>query len=199
MRRGRSLEARLAHLEDQTQLNAPPTQRDRLDEDDWLAAFEEWGRQGMFDAEPDFPIALAFLRGALTRAHASNDPTYDPPADFCPFEKPHLRLEYWRGKERFPDVCNGLTWLFEFHCRVSDGVPPVTEVEFRQLAEWFHANETRLSGLARSELLDVGGGRQTACFNIRHRLEHGPRELGAGEVAEDIRQLKARYPENRTV
>ena len=40
------------------------------------------GRDGFFDPEPEFPEAVTMFRDALTTAHASTDPPFDPPADF---------------------------------------------------------------------------------------------------------------------
>ncbi len=69
---------------------------------------------------------------------------------------PHIRLECWRTKDRFPDVCAGLEWLWEMMSRVDQGIPPVGEVEFAGLAAWFGANDSRLHQLSLpSELLDV--------------------------------------------
>ncbi len=194
VRRRRSLATRLAQLEDRA-AHIPPPEQPPLDEDGWLTVFEEWGRQGVFAAEPDFPTALALYRDALVRAHASTDPPFDPPADFRPEDRfPHIRLECWRTKDRFPDVCSGLGWLWEILGRVNNGVPPVSEAELAALAAWFGANDDRLYELSLpSELLDVGGGRRRCCGDIRYYLAMGPRAEGSGQLAEDIRQLRARY------
>ena len=54
--------------------------------------------------------------------------------------------------------------------------------------------EERLAKLAdSSSLFDVGRGRKTCCWYVREALQDGPRVEGAGESAEDIRQLRARY------
>jgi hypothetical protein len=193
----RALGTRLAQLEDQARSRPRPV-TPPLDEDGWLATFERLGGRGTFDAEPDFPTALAYYRDALARAHASIDPPFDPPADFRPDDRlPFIRLECWRTPSRFPDVCAGLEWLSEMLSRVTRGVPPVTEAEFHELAAWFRANDDRLHRLSLpTELLVVGSDRRTWCSNIRFFVTRGPRVEGAGQVAEDIRQLKARYPEH---
>src|SRR5437868_4753831 len=93
--------------------------------------FEGLGRDGVFDAEPDFPVALAFYRDALRQAHASIDPPFDPPAGFrSDVQFPHARLQCWRTPDRFPHVWGGLDWLSEMLSRVEGGLPPLTEVEF---------------------------------------------------------------------
>jgi hypothetical protein len=62
------------------------------------------------------------------------------------------------------------------------------------LGAWFEVYEERLATLADSSgLFDVGHGRRTCCSSIRYALRQGPRAEGAGELAEDIRQLRARY------
>jgi hypothetical protein len=96
--------------------------------------------------------------------------------------------------EQFPDVPVAFEWLTEIVWRVRREIPPMTEAEFTELAGWFAANEERLAGLADpSSLFDVGRGRKTCCWYIRNALRAGPRAEGAGESAEDIRQLRTRY------
>src|SRR5262249_6493796 len=70
---------------------------DRLTDLDWLTLFEQWEREGAFDGEPDFPVALDADRDALEQAAALTDPPFDPPADFMPAlaDRPHLRLINW--------------------------------------------------------------------------------------------------------
>jgi hypothetical protein len=58
-------------------------------EEDWLAAFEEAGRRGWFDREPDFAKALQFYREALQTAQAQANPPWDPPEDFLPWAQEH--------------------------------------------------------------------------------------------------------------
>ena len=91
-------------------------------------------------------------------------------------------------------MCAGLDWLSQMLGRLVQRVPPVSEVEFAELAAWFAVNDAGLLTLSRpSELLDVGGGRQTWCANVRYYLAKGPWVEGAGRVAQDVRQLRARY------
>ncbi len=173
---------------------------DRFADEDWLELFAEWGRAGAFAAEPDFPVALAFYRDALTRAKAQADPPFDPPADFMPHlaDLPDARLLNWRTRWRFPDVNAGWLWLSEMHDRAKNGRPPVTETEFAELADWFAANDERVYALSLpSQILDVGGGRKTSSANIRWGLTCGPRARGAGQVAEDLRRLRTLYGEDR--
>jgi len=162
-------------------------------EDDWFAAFEEFGREGHFKAESDFHVARALYRDALIRAHASVDSPYDPPPEFRTGEPTHKREDAWRSRERFPDLDAGFMWLAEILHRVCDGVPPVTEDEFRELAEWFAANDARLCQLFPIQLVDLVPGRCTSLVSIRYYLARGPRVDGAGRLAEEIRQLRQRH------
>jgi hypothetical protein len=81
---------------------------------DWLTAFERLGRQGFFDEEPDFSVALAAYREAVAAAGPGGK-----------------GLREWE-------------WLAEMYQRVRQGRPPVTEAEFRGLEGWFRQNEHRL-------------------------------------------------------
>src|SRR5262249_8813667 len=119
--------------------------------------------------------------------------------EFRPDERHrHARLMGWRTEDRFPEVRDGLEWLTEMLRRVRDGIPPVTEAEFAELEAWFRANEPRLyevqQGLP-SEMLNLDGGRRTCCWYVRYDLKDGARAEGSGQAAEDIRQLRARYPD----
>jgi hypothetical protein len=192
--KGGSLATRLLRLEDRAVARAPAVLEHR-DEAGWLTVFEQLGRERLFDHEPDYPKALAFFRDALPRARASTDPPFDPPRDFLPnHPTPYLRVELWRSADRFPEVRAGLDWLTEMLSRLVERVPPVSEAEFGELAAWFAEHDADLLARSRpSELLEVGGGRQTWCANLRYYLAKGPRADGAGRVAEDVRQLRARY------
>lgn len=83
--------------------------------------------------------------------------------------------------------------------RIDAGIPSVTGVEFRELAEWFAANEPRLRQIAGpSEVLDLGGGRRTGCAHLRYYLAKGHRADGAGHLAEKVRIL-LRQPSTRPI
>lgn len=192
-----TIRTRLKRLE-ATARRMPPVQ-DRsahLTDEDWLELFAACGQEGHCDQEPDFPMALAFYRDALLRAKTQTDPPFDPPPDFLPnqMETPHERLRTWRNPVRFPEVHEGWDWLAEILGRVLDGVPPVSTAEFDELMQWFSANESRLYQLsAPSYLLNVDAGRAVVLANLRYRLRQGVRASGAGELAEDLRRLRARY------
>jgi hypothetical protein len=47
--------------------------------------------------------------------------------------------------------------------------------------------------------MPVGDGRRIVCWGVRYGLRAGPRGEGSGQVAENIRQLKARYGEQAEV
>jgi hypothetical protein len=166
-----------------------------LTEEDWLKAFELWGQEGRFDRERDFPAALALFREALAEAKAQADPPFDPPADFMPnlVNLPDLRVLNWRTPPRFPQLHAAEGWLFEMGERLRKGTPPVSETEFRELADWYRANEQRLCRLYPAcGWLDLGHGPK-APADFRWGLGKGPRAHFAGEVAEGVRRLQARF------
>jgi hypothetical protein len=190
-----SLNNRLRRLEKIRQVREPHEQ-DWLTEQQWLDLFERLGRDGVFAAEPDFPAALAEYRLALQTALTQTDPPFDPPADFMPnlADLPHLRLLNWRTESRFPDLWRAWTWLAEMLDRVVEGIPPVSDAEFTQLADWFVANEKRLSRWTDAGgSVDLGQVRKVSCGNLRYAIGQGWRATGAGRVAADIRQLRGRF------
>jgi hypothetical protein len=183
----------LKHLEDAAR-RRPPQRRRHLTEEECLELFEQLGREGCFDAEPDFPKALEYYREAQEQAKAWADPPWDPPADFMPnlADLPDLRLLNWRHEGRFPEVCAGWDWLAEMMHRVEAGIPAVTEAEFADLEEWFSANEDRVQGLfPPAGWLDMGRGRTLTPAGIRFALRDGSRAHGAGQLAADLRRLRA--------
>ena len=74
--------------------------------------------------------------------------------------------------------------------------PPVTEAEFRDLATWLRANRRRLETQAGDGrcVVQFRWGTATA-FNVELMMERGPRTTNAGELAEAVRRLRARYGE----
>jgi hypothetical protein len=193
----RGIEQALQKLEAAAVAKARSIRPEPFDEADCLDWFAQAGRAGEFAREPDFPVALAMLREELAKARASTDPPFDPPEDFQPEQRhPHTRRENWRSSRRFPKLSGALTWLWEMLGRIERHIPPCSEAEFADLAAWFAAREAGLRAIAGpSELLVAGGGRRTWCLSVRYALREGPRADGAGQLAEDIRQLKARYGE----
>jgi hypothetical protein len=79
-------------------------------------------------------------------------------------------------------------WLFELLERVESDAPPVTEAEFAELAQRFAAHE-RERGPRESYTL---GERAVYTGSVRYGLAQGPRQIGAGQLAEDVRQILAR-------
>jgi hypothetical protein len=162
--------------------------------ENWLAAFEAWGRAGRFAHEPDFPVALDAYRAAIAEAVAGTDPPFYPPADFLPGEPEWWRLEEWRRPRWYYGVLAAWWWLYEMLDRRRKGIPPVAEAEFAELAEWFKRNDERLYRLALpSQLLDLSDGRRTSCGDLRAGLAKGARAREVGKLAEDVRRLRARY------
>jgi hypothetical protein len=159
----RGIEKALAKLKNLAAAKARSVPPAPFDEADWLAWFEQAGREGAFAREPDFPVALALLRDELANAKASIDPPFDPPEDFQPDQRhPHIRRENWRHAHHFPKLCEALDWLWEMLDRGDRGIPPVTEAEFADLAAWFAAHEKgwpRSPGRANCWPSGTGGGR----------------------------------------
>ena len=220
----KAIRSRAQRREDFAQRAAPQENRSGyITEEEWLSLFESWGREGLFDSEPDFPTALAFYRAALQKAKAQADPPWDPPVDFMPGEEEHRRQFEWRhgglyqrvdadgnvlpegtdvhrGRSRrfsrFPEVEQGWQWLSGMTQRRAQGVPPLTVAEFEELACWFKANRERLDALSRpSYLLEVGDGKRDSVMNLGSKLDEGPMGWEASEVAARIRRLRARYGE----
>ena len=196
----RGMEKALAKLEDVAVAKARSVRPAPFDEADWLAWFTQAGQDKHFAREPDFPVALAMLKDELTRAKASTDPPFDPPEDVQSEQRyPHIRRENWRHAGRFPALCEASGWLREMDHRLTHGIPPCCEAEHAELASWFAEHESGLDAVAKQldpdGLMPVGNGRRVTCWHVRFWLREGPRGEGSGRVAEEIRQLKARYGE----
>jgi hypothetical protein len=125
---------------------------------EWLAYIEELAREGFFRREPDFPVALEIYRAAVAAAGPGT-----------------RNLREWE-------------WIAEMAHRIYNGKPALTEVEYKQLEQWFRENEDRIPG---NECVDLGGGRRVSRSSIRGRLEAGPRRDEATQVVEDLRALRA--------
>jgi hypothetical protein len=170
----------------------PPNELRGLSDEQWLTHFKAWDGEGLFDTEPDFPVALAWYDEALAT-------TFDePPATFEPLlaEQPTLRLEHWCSYGRAKAIDNAWLWLSEMLERVIQRKPPVTEAEFKVLAAWFEAHDSDLYQLSLpSQLLNLGNGKRTCIGNLRYGIRSGPRALGAGEVVEELRTVKECYGE----
>jgi hypothetical protein len=100
---GRNLGSRVTRLEREAGRVLAPARRLRT-QSEWLKVFEDQGRHGFFDGEPDFAVALEAFRQAVAEK---------PDATRVPGE-------WW--------------WLGEMVERVSHGRPGVTEGEFIELA-----------------------------------------------------------------
>jgi hypothetical protein len=184
-----------------------PEEPDWPDEDAWLQRYAAWGTAGAFDHEPDFPVALAACHAALTRARLSVDPPWVPPDEF-EFGadrnglREAVRRQNWRHR-KFPEAVAALEWLHEMRHRKVEGIPPVTEAEFAELAGWLESNAARLDRLAdrnSPELLDVGRvGRsvhpeRVRSWMVRFDLRAGARAAGSGRCAEIVRRLRSLFP-----
>ncbi len=186
-----TLRRRLQSLE--SRQHATALLRPRLLDEDWLEVFSRLGAKGWFAQEPDFPRALEEYGAAIAQAKAQPEPPFDAPVDYRPDLDRYERCRSWR-QSRFPKVSDGWAWLAVIFKRVKGGVPPVTEVEFQELATWFELNAERMRRLCTSpSLLDCGPERPTDVTNIRYDLRKGPRSRDAGEIAEVLRQLRAFY------
>lgn len=155
--------------------------------EEWLARFEEYGRTGLFDQEPDFPIALAAYRHSLTRAKVPTD--LEPSKD-----------RSWKTNYEV-EIHAALMWLAEFYIRSRNETPPVTTTEFGELAEWFERNFDRLKKACDGELFEftqANGKSKMGIDYFRMQVKNGPKVRHAGEVAEHIRRLRARFNERLT-
>jgi hypothetical protein len=92
----------------------PPRQRRPETDAEWLAYIEELARQGFFDGEPDFPVALEIYRAAVEAA-----------------EPGERNLREWE-------------WIAEMAHRIHNGKPALTETEYRRWEQWFRENEDRI-------------------------------------------------------
>ena len=111
-----------------------------------------------------------------TKARASADPPFEPPAGFRPdLPSAHARREQWRGAGRFPALRGAVGWLWGMLDRARDETPPVTEGEFADLAAWYEAHAPALAVLARpTGMLPVGGDRRTCDVFVRDGVAAGP-------------------------
>src|SRR5262245_49935690 len=117
------------------------------------------------------------------------------------FEQRLSRAERLSAEQELSEPSDDLpaeAWRLEMLRRTRDGKPLVTEAEFAELARWFDANADRLYRMAGGQLLQLPGGRETTTANVRYGLWRGARAIGAGEVAEDLRQLRRLYGEGES-
>jgi hypothetical protein len=185
--------------------------------EEWLAAFEAMGREGVFEREPDFPRALASSREAV------RDPTSPPYYTHAGRRRPLPERYGGSGFVRVDDegelipdgvdACRGThcrvtsaaqegwTWLAGMVLRVARGVPTVAEAEFQALTDWLGAALKDVDGASLEEvLIDL----RTAFGTIYQAIplylwtsmrDGGPRGLDAGQQAEAVRRLQARRVE----
>jgi len=155
----------------------------------WVAALEAAGADPRAAREPDYARAVAALRAAVAA-----DPLGPPPGWFEPGRSPPDRFVAWCRSRPRPGVEAARAWATELLLRALDGTPPVTNAEFEHLAAWMRANETRLRGLAGADgLVPLGDGSGAVLDGVLAALGCGPQWPGAGEVAEMVRRLRARY------
>lgn len=185
------MKPRLGKLAGRVETLAPIADRNApVTDADWLATFERVATDGVMADEPDLPRALAEYRAAIEAAGES----LNPPEDFKPGEKWESRVEGWRIAHPIPAVDTARAWMVELFLRSTDGVPPIPEAEFAELAAWFQANESTLrEAMKPSDRLDLGDGTRESLTNLRWGIHQGPRATDAGIVAEKLRKAKARY------
>ena len=190
-----SLTRRLERVAEGVNRFTPDPPPEEFDLDEWAALFEDIGREGASAREPDYDRALAEFRQAVDRARAQSRPPFDPPARFRPdLRDGRGRRWAWQTPRRFPEPWRFVWWLGEMAMRARDGVPPVTESEFAELAAWLAAHHDRLVGLAGPGGKLVPGGKAVDVARHRRRVARGPRVLGAGRAAEEVRRLRLWYP-----
>jgi len=155
----------------------------------WVAALEAAAAEGRYPFGPDYARAVAALRAA-----AAADPLGPPPGWFEPGRSPPDRFMAWCRSRPRPGVEATRAWAAELLLRALGGTPPVTDAEFERLAAWVRANEMRLRTLADTDgLVPLGDGSGAVLDGVLAALGRGPRWPGAGEVAEIMRRLRARY------
>ncbi|MCE9567790.1 MAG: hypothetical protein K8U57_37805 [Planctomycetes bacterium] len=172
-----------------------------LTEDGLADLYECWHAEGWAAGEADLPRAIAFLRESLVAARAAGEPSFDPPLGWRTFGHPIRVARDWRECQ-FPAILEAVEWLLEIEYRTREGTPPVTEVEFAELAAWFRSNHERLYGIQQAsgrDSLDLGGGWREPVWSGVYRLREGPRAEGAGHAAEMIRWMKIAFPEEQHV
>lgn len=143
----------------------PPEPPVELTDEYWLKQVPIWAGIGMFDREADFPAAWAAYEAAVAL------PQDDPAA-------------------RRAAIDMAFDWVAEIGGRTLQGLPPLTEGEFAELAGWWAANQDRLRSLAGdAAVLEVGGATMTMA-ELRAGVERGARAGGATAVAEQLRWLR---------
>ena len=187
--------------------------------EEWLTAFEQMGRSGAFDGEPDFPKALALYQDAVrnptSRAYYRRAGRLRPLPEFCR-DLSYVRVDGdGNVMPEGVDVSRGVlccvvraadegwAWLAGILLRILGGVPAVTEAEFMELTDWlgavlrsrdeptFHGGEIDL-GTA------CGANYKTTPANLWMSMrDGGPRGYDAGEQAEAVRRLKEHYGDGR--
>jgi hypothetical protein len=188
-----SLKRRLVRLERRFGVEASQARYPEYIAEQWLTIFQEEEAKGVYVDERDFPLALASFRQAIEDA-GHESPPFFPPEDFRTDLALVERIVEWRRPRFYRKVRSALTWLFEFSHRVYNHIPPVTTQEFEELRRWVEANDSKLrQAYDRSGLLPLGDGRTVNFMNILAGLQWGPRESGAGELAQTIREIKGFY------
>ena len=181
-----NLKKRLTKLEATAKESARPM--GRWTEEAWVDWFGGEGAR-YFVGEPDYAEALKYLRDAIRDAatYSPHDsPPFEPPANYMRGEPLDDRRIAWRSMKTYKKVNSAMLWMFEMSLRSSDGKPPVTEAEFRDLESWFHANENRIP----RDGLDVGESRHFSRTNLRVQLANGPRATGVTKLVDDLRLLR---------
>jgi hypothetical protein len=211
------LKRRIQAVEQKTaKLRSQPSQRPSPETpEEWLAYFEAMGREGTFDCEPDFPKALALYRDAVQdpkrTAFYWHEGVRRPVPEACRGQA-YVRVN--GAGEVLPedvDVNEGLhrpvvnaaregwNWLAGMALRALDGLPPVTEAEFHSLRDWLDNVMAKTDREAFStESIELSAPRRrsysTTPFNLWLNMRgDGPRGVNAGEQAEAVRRLQARY------
>lgn len=109
-RPGRNRQSRIAHVESLlVPKSVPPP--DPQSNEAWLAQFQQWAREGLYQGRYGFQLMLQRYERAITVSKSSNDPPYHPPSDFEPRLQPAVRLSMWQDQGRFPELHDSLTEL----------------------------------------------------------------------------------------
>lgn len=222
-----SLRSRLDKLRKAVSPRPPAEPTGPRTHEEWLEGFEAMARAGDLDREPDSPRALTFYRDAVLAAKVADDPPWCPPPEFMRGQDERVRVWAWQnGGEyvhidsagnilpegtdvnrgwshrayRFPRVREGWYWLAGMAIRLWDDIPPVTESEFDALKGWLQTNQARIESLSMEKpyMVDLGWGILSLVTLLGEMDRGGGRGVHAGEQAEAVRQLRARWGEALT-
>jgi hypothetical protein len=109
----------------------------RLTDQEWLDMLRLYAGQGLFDGEPDFPLAFAAYEEAIRNTSEDPEQHYHPPAEFMPNAKQLERERVWRHAREYPEIDAAWLWIAGIFGRLIHDEPGVALAEWEQLRSWF--------------------------------------------------------------